>query len=162
MTSRTRAARAALAIGALTAAPLSAQTSVTIYNDGRVLVRRDLEVQVPKGSSTHKVALGPLDPASIFPLDSSVAITRLSYDGATDEGSVLRRSVGRRVVFRLPESKDTLSALVLGVDPLRLQLPDGRITFQSPGAALYPADVVVSDPTASIDLWSTSSSWRDP
>jgi hypothetical protein len=160
MTSRTRAARAALAIGALTAAPLSAQTSVTIYNDGRVLVRRDLEVQVPKGSSTHKVALGPLDPASIFPLDSSVAITRLSYDGATDEGSVLRRSVGRRVVFRLPESKDTLSALVLGVDPLRLQLPDGRITFQSPGAALYPADVVVSDPTASIDLWSSRSQNR--
>ena len=160
MTSRTRAARAALAIGALTAAPLSAQTSVTIYNDGRVLVRRDLEVQVPKGNSTHKVALGPLDPASIFPLDSSVAITRLSYDGATDEGSVLRRSVGRRVVFRLPESKDTLSALVLGVDPLRLQLPDGRITFQPPGAALYPADVVVSDPTASIDLRSSRSQNR--
>ena len=30
-----------LALGVL-AAPLSAQTSVTIYNDGRVLVRREL------------------------------------------------------------------------------------------------------------------------
>ena len=58
-------------------------------------------------------------------------------------------------MFRLPESKDTLSALVLGVDPLRLQLPDGRVTFQPPGAALYPADVVVSDPTASLDLRSS-------
>ena len=134
--------------------PLSAQTSLTIYNDGRVLVRRELSIAVPKGASTHKTSLGALDPASVFPLDSGVAITRLTYDGATDEGSVLRRSVGRRVVFRLPESKDTLSALVLGVDPLRLQLPDGRVTFQPPGAALYPADVVVADPTASLDLWS--------
>ena len=70
------------------------------------------------------------------------------YDGAVDEASVLRRSVGRRVVFRLPESKDTISALVLGVDPLRLQLPDGRVTFTPPGAALYPGDVVVADPDA--------------
>jgi hypothetical protein len=143
-----------LALGVL-AAPLSAQTSVTIYNDGRVLVRRDVPAAVPKGSSSHKVSLGPLDPASLFPLDSGVAITRASYDGATDEGSALRRSVGRRIVFRLPESTDTLSAVVLGVDPLRLQLPDGRITFQAPGAAMYPAEVVVADPTAAIDLFST-------
>jgi hypothetical protein len=143
-----------LALGVL-AAPLSAQTSVTIYNDGRVLVRREVPVAVAKGSSSHKVSLGPLDPASLFPLDSGVAITRASYDGATDEGSALRRSVGRRIVFRLPESTDTLSAIVLGVDPLRLQLPDGRITFQAPGAAMYPAEVVVADPTAAIDLFST-------
>jgi hypothetical protein len=143
-----------LALGVL-AAPLSAQTSVTIYNDGRVLVRREMSVALPKGSSSHKVSLGPLDPGSLFPLDSGVAITRVGYDGATDEGSALRRSVGRRIVFRLPESKDTLSAVVLGVDPLRLQLPDGRITFQPPGAAMYPAEVVVADPTAAIDLLST-------
>jgi hypothetical protein len=143
-----------LALGAV-AAPLSAQTSVTIYNDGRVLVRREVSVSVPKGSSSHQVTLGPLDPASLFPLDSGVAITRVSYDGATDEGSALRRSVGQRVVFRLPESTDTLSAVVLGVDPLRLQLPDGRITFQAPGAAMYPAEVVVADPTAAIDLQSS-------
>ena len=143
-----------LALGVL-ATPLSAQTSVTIYNDGRVLVRREVAVAVPKGSSSHELTLGPLDPASLFPLDSGVAITRLSYDGATDESSALRRSVGRRVVFRLPESTDTLSAVVLGVDPLRLQLPDGRITFQPPGAAMYPAEVVVADPTAAVDLFST-------
>jgi hypothetical protein len=151
-----RLGRAILLIGAL-AAPLQAQTSVTIYNDGRVLVRRELPVAVPKGASTHKVELGQLDPASLFPLDTGVAIARLSYDGATDEASVLRRSVGRRVVFRLPESQDTLSAMVLGVDPLRLQLPDGRVTFQPPGAALYPADVVVADPATTLDLRSIRS-----
>jgi hypothetical protein len=40
--------------------------------------------------------------------------------------------------------RDTISALVLGVDPLRLQLPDGRISFTQPGIPLYPADVVVA------------------
>src|SRR6476646_1794682 len=131
---------------------LAAQTSLTIYNDGRVLVRRTVPVAVPKGPSTQRVALGALDPASLFSLDSSVTIGGLSYDGAVDEGSVLRRSLGRRVVFRLPESKDTISALVLGVDPLRLQLPDGRVSFSMPGAALYPGDVVVADPTATLRL----------
>jgi hypothetical protein len=133
-------------------ARLEAQTSLTIYNDGRVLVRRELAVAVPKGSSTQRVALGAVEPASIFSLDSSVTLLGVRYDGAVDEASVQRRSVGRRVIFRLPESKDTLSALILGVDPLRLQLPDGRITFTPPGAAIYPAEVVVTDPTAMLDL----------
>lgn len=146
----------ALLLALMPPAPLGAQgpqqTSLTIYNDGRVLMRRSVPVKVPKGSSTQRVVLGALDPASIFSLDSSVTITGLSYDGAVDEASVLRRSVGRRVVFRLPETNDTLSALVLGVDPLRLQLPDGRVSFSAPGAALYPADVVVAEPTVSLGL----------
>ena len=133
-------------------AALEAQTSLTIYNDGRVLVRRIVPVAVPKGASTQRVALGVLDPATLFSLDSAVTIAGLTYDGAVDEASVLRRSLGRRVVFRLPESKDTISALVLGVDPLRLQLPDGRVSFTMPGAALYPGDVVVGDPVAVLRL----------
>jgi hypothetical protein len=131
---------------------LGAQSSLTIYNDGRVLVRRELAVKLPKGASVQRLGLGALDPASVFSLDPDVAITRLSYDGATDEASVLRRSVGKRVVFRIPESTDTVSALVLGVDPLRLQMPDGRVTFSPPGAALYPAEVAVADPTLLLDV----------
>jgi hypothetical protein len=139
---------------------LGAQTSLTIYNDGRVLMRRTVPVSVPKGASTQRVALGALDPASLFSLDSTVTIGGLAYDGAVDEGSVLRRSVGRRVVFRLPESKDTISALVLGVDPLRLQLPDGSVAFSPPGAAMYPGDVVVADPTTTIRLSSAKAQDR--
>jgi hypothetical protein len=144
------------ALGALLipAGPVSAQQSLTIYNDGRVLVRRTLSVAVPKGASSQRVTLGAIDPASLFSLDSAVAITGLAYDGAIDEASVLRRSVGRRLVFRhaMPDRVDTVTALVLGVDPLRLQLPDGRVTFTAPGAALYPADLVVSDPAATLQL----------
>src|SRR3989442_1642344 len=40
-------------------------------------------------------------------------------------------------------------------EPHRLQLADGRVTFSPPGVALYPADVVVADPTATLDLRST-------
>ena len=92
-----------LLLGTASAAPVRAQTSLTIYNDGRVLVRRTVPATVPKGTSTQRVALGPLDPASLFSLDSAVTIDGLAYDGAVDEASVLRRSVGRRLVFRLPE-----------------------------------------------------------
>jgi hypothetical protein len=155
----TRVAGLLLLLGAAPAV-LGAQTSLTIYNDGRVLVRRTVPVTVPKGSSTQRVTLGALDPASLFSLDSTVTLDGLAYDGAVDEASVLRRSVGRRVVFRLPESKDTLSALVLGVDPLRLQLPDGRVTFSPPGAAIYPGDVVVADPTAALRLTSAKAQDR--
>jgi hypothetical protein len=133
-------------------ASLHAQTSLTIYNDGRVLVRRSVSANVPKGSSTQRLALGALDPATLFSLDSAVSLERVSYDGAVDEASVLRRSVGKRVVFRLSDPRDTVSALVLGVDPLRLQLPDGRISFTPPGLALYPSDVVVVEPTAIVSV----------
>ncbi|MEP6688327.1 MAG: hypothetical protein ABJC36_08255 [Gemmatimonadales bacterium] len=155
----TRVAGLLLLLGAAPAA-LAAQTSLTIYNDGRVLVRRTVPVTVPKGSSSQRVTLGALDPASLFSLDSSVTLDGLAYDGAVDEGSVLRRSVGRRVVFRLPESKDTVSALVLGVDPLRLQLPDGTVMFSPLGAAMYPGDVVVADPTATLRLTSAKAQDR--
>jgi hypothetical protein len=139
----------------LTAVPAYPQTSLTIYNDGRVLVRRTVAAQVPKGSSTQRLTLGALDPATIFSLDPDVTLDKVSYDGAVDEASVLRRSVGKRLVFRLSDPRDTVSALVLGVDPLRLQLPDGRISFTPPGLALYPADVVVVQPTAVLGVRAT-------
>jgi hypothetical protein len=139
----------------LPAYSLHAQTSLTIYNDGRVLVRRTLQVAVPKGTSTQRLTLGALDPATLFSLDSTVSIERVSYDGAVDEGSVLRRSVGKRLIFRLSDPRDTMSALVLGVDPLRLQLPDGRISFTAPGLALYPSELVVVEPTAVVGVQSS-------
>ncbi|MEA2724189.1 MAG: hypothetical protein QOH59_1960 [Gemmatimonadales bacterium] len=146
------------------AASLHAQTSLTIYNDGRVLVRRTLPLSLPKGASSQRLTLGALDPATLFSLDSTVTLVGLSYDGAVDEASALRRSVGKRLVFRLPPgpsgARDTISALVLGVDPLRLQLPDGRISFTPPGAPLYPPEVVVAEPTASLSVRSAQSQDR--
>ena len=153
---------------ALATAPLQAQstgpTSLTIYNDGRVLVRRTVPVRVPSGSSTQAVVVGGIDPASIFSLDPQVAIERASYDGAVDEASVLRRAIGQRLVFRVGSRggpngmvvDDTVSAVVLGVDPLRLRMPDGRVAFSMPGQPLYPAGLVITDPTAFLTLRAAS------
>ncbi len=131
-------------------APLPAQTSLTIYNDGRVLVRRSLAVNLPPGASEQRLNLGPVDPAAIVPLDPEVVVTGARYDGATDQGSALRRAVGRRLLFR--NGKDTISAEVLGVDPERYRLPNGMITFQAPGVPQFPADLVIIDPEVRLDV----------
>ena len=142
----------------------AAQTGVTIYNDGRVLVRRTFAQRVPTGASTQAVSVGMADPATLFSLDPDVNIERATYDAAVDEQSVLRRAVGRRLVFRIgsrhgPDGvvvDDTVSAMVLGVDPLRLQMPGGRIAFTMPGQPLYPAELVLAEPAMSLAVESRS------
>lgn len=140
-------------LAALPVAPAAAQdaaprepgtTGLTIYNDGRVLVRRVLPASIARGRSEHAVALGRLDPGSLVSLDSTVWIVGLRYDGAADEETALRRSVGQRLVFlvqRPNAGSDTVSAVVLGTDPLRLQMPGGRVAYTMPGLPLYPAEV---------------------
>ena len=76
--------------------PLAAQTSLTIYNDGRVLQRRVMPVAVPAGSSVHQLLLGQLDPGSLFALDSGVVITGSRYDPAVDLEMALSRASGYR------------------------------------------------------------------
>ena len=139
---------------ALGAAPLAAQSSLTIYNDGRVLVRRTLPVPVPSGSSNHRLTIGALQPGSIFALDSGVVVTGGSYDEAVDEANTLRRAVGQTLRFLIYQGNtvDTVSATVVGVSPERYRLPDGRVTFQRPGIPLYPADLVLAEPTLSLAL----------
>jgi hypothetical protein len=129
--------------------PLTAQ-SVTIYNDGRVLVRRSVPLELAKGESAQRVALGPVEPTSIFSTDSAVTILGATYDGGTDFQSALRRAVGRKLLFRA--GKDTVSATVLGVDPERYKLADGTISFSAPGMPQFPEDLVVVDPAVNLSL----------
>lgn len=141
-----------VALSLLSAVRLPAQqTSLTIYNDGRVLVRRSVAAAVPKGVSEQRLALGPLDPATLFALDSGVTITAATYDGATDEASAMRRALGQTMVFRYG-SRDTVSATVVGVDPERFRLADGSIVFSRPGQPAFPADAVVLDPVVRATL----------
>lgn len=154
---------AAIVSLAAPSAPLAAQTGITIYSDGRVLVRRTFPVAVPRGESTPTLAIGNADPSTIFALDTAVAIERAVYDAAVHEEAVLRRSVGKRLVFRTGSRTDggrtvddTVSALVLGVDPLRLEMPGGRIAFAMPGQPLYPADLVLTEPSVALTLNSSA------
>jgi hypothetical protein len=137
------------------AVPLAAQISLTIYNDGRVLVRRVVPVDLPRGASVQRLTLGALDPATLFSSDSGVVIGGVSYDGAVDQMSALRRAVGRRLLFRAGGVSDTVSAVVLGVDPERYQLPDGTVSFSPPGVPRFPVDLVVVDPVTTLSLRSS-------
>jgi len=134
--------------------PLTAQ-SITIYNDGRVLVRRSVTADIPKGESSQKVSLGQVDPSSVFSTDSLITILAASYDGGTDYQSVLRRSIGRKLLFR--SGKDTVSATVLGVDPERYRMADGTVAFSPPGVPLFPEELVVVDPVVNLGLKSSQS-----
>jgi len=153
MTSPIRAlALAAVLVAA--AAPLRAQTGLTIYNDGRVLVRRTLPVAVPKGASEQRASLGALDPGSLFPLDPAVSLLAATYDGGVDQQSTLRRAVGRELTFvRTPT--DTVRATLVAVDPERYRYADGTIGFVAPGTPRFPADLVIVDPTVRMSLRST-------
>ena len=144
----------------LLAVSLAAQTSLTVYQDGRVLVRRAVPLTVPSGFSIQQLALGHLDPSTLFALDSGMAITGASYDAAVDEQNTMRRAVGQTIWFRTGVRTnavwDSVGATVLGVDPERFRLADGRVVFQRPGVPLYPSELVLVDPTLTVGVRSTA------
>jgi hypothetical protein len=113
-------------------------------------------MEVARGSSTVQVAVGSLDPSTLFSLDSSVVITGVSYDGAVDQASVLRRAIGKKLKVRMGGPADTFSVTVLGVDPERYLMPDGTISFSLSGTPYYPAELVVIDPVATMNLRSSA------
>lgn len=146
-----------VAAGLLTAAAdASSQTSLTIYNDGRILARRTLPVTVPQGTSHHRLALGMLEPGTVFALDQGITVLGSQFDAAVDDQNTMRRAVGRRILFRHPGSGDTTRVVVLGVDPERFQFPDGSVGFARPGQPLYPADLVLVDPTLTLSIRSSA------
>jgi len=135
------------------AVTIAAQSSVTIYSDGRVLHRRNLPVRLPAGVSTHRLELGQMDPGSLVALDEGVVVTGASYDAAVDESNTLRRSIGQRLTFAVrgaTGTRDTVTAEVIGVDPERYRLGNGRIAFERPGTPLFPAELVLLDPSLSV------------
>ena len=158
MTSHSRARSLALALAALglaSARPLPAQTGLTIYSDGRVLVRRTLTASVPAGVSNHRLELGALDPATVFALDSAVTVVGAAYDDAVDEANTMRRAIGLTLKFLRVLSGggtplDTVAGTVIGVNPERFRLADGRIVFERPGLPLYPAELMLADPTLAL------------
>lgn len=163
MSSLGSTSRALLVAGAAflaTANEAMAQSGITVYNDGRVLVRRTLPVAVPKGTSTQRIELGPVDPSSLVSLDQGVIINRALFDAAEDENAVLRRLVGKKLTVergRQGGGVETFQVTLLGVDPARFLMPDGTVSFGNPGGALrYPADAVSTTQAATLTLTSSS------
>lgn len=140
-------AAAALLAGAL---PARAQTGLTIYNDGRVLVRRTVAASVPAGISELRVLPGAMDPSSLLSLDTDVTVVQSRYDAAVDERSVLRRAVGRALSFEV--AGKLVQATLVGTDPERWRLADGVISFSRPGALRVPEELVTTEPQLELQL----------
>ena len=122
-----------------TAGQLVGQTSLSIYKDGRVVVRQSLPQPLAKGRSTLSLKLEGLDPATLFSPDSAVAILSATLRPPTDHAAALRAAVGRTLSF-VRAKGDTVQATVIRVDPPQYRLPDGRLLLSEPGEPLFPAE----------------------
>lgn len=150
MPSRLLLSASLLLAGATVAA---AQTSLTIHSTGRVVMRRTFPIAVPQGTSTRALALGVVEPGSVFALDGEVAVLGTAYDAAMDEQGTLRRAVGRRLVFDLVGApRDSVVAEVLSAEPERYRLAGGEVVFTRPGRPRYPPDLVALAPTTTVTL----------
>ena len=143
-----------MAVGCLLTASLAAQTSLSIYSDGRVVVRKTIPQRLQKGSNIFSLDLPGLDPATLFSPDSNVAVTSAVLRPATDMESALRASIGRTLSFVVGKG-DTVQATVLSVNPPQSKLSNGMVMFGFPnGTPLFPAEasLIRSRPEAVVTL----------
>jgi hypothetical protein len=139
----------------LVAAPLSAQTSLSIYRDGRVVVRRILPQALQQGRNALTLRLEALDPATLFSPDTAVSVASATVRYPSTPGDALARAVGQTLAF-VRAKGDTVRATVLRADPPQFRLPDGRLVLGMPGEPLFPAEVVRTTPEAQLVLEAAS------
>ena len=148
---------AALLLPALIHAQTSAPTtSVTLFNSGRVLVRRTLPVALTTGASTQTIALGEFNPATFAILDPGVQLVSVKSEPQLDEPTLLRRYVGRP--FELDTGRagaPSRRATLLSMDPERWEWTDRPgVVFGRPGRVVWPKDLVPAMMTADVTLQS--------
>ena len=140
----------ALVVTLLVASPIAlvGQTSLSIYADGRVVVRRTVPQALEKGRNTLTLRLDDLDPATLFSPDTSVAVLAAVLHPPTMLQEALRRARGQ--VLSFAREQDTVRATVMSVEPPQYRLPDGRLLLVQPGVPLFPADLVRTSPEVSL------------
>jgi len=141
---------------ALVATPLAAQTSLSIYSDGRVVVRKTIPLKLERGTNTFSLDLPGLDPATLFSPDSSVAVTAAVLRPATDAEAAMRSAIGRTLTF-VRGKGDTVQATVLSVTPPQFKMPNGLLLLSAPGEPLFPAEagLIRTKPEAVVTLEAT-------
>jgi hypothetical protein len=131
--------------------PLAGQTSLSIYADGRVVVRRSLPQALEKGRNALTLALDETDLATLFSPDTSVTVVSAVLRPATDRGAGLDLAVGQTLSF-VRGKGDTVRATVVRTAPPQYRLADGRLLLSEPGEPLFPSDLVRTAPQASLVL----------
>jgi hypothetical protein len=134
----------------LAAAPLAGQTSLSIYRDGRVVVRQSLPQALQRGRNALTLRLEGLDPATLFSPDTSVSVLSATARYPSTKADALARAVGQALWFARGKG-DTIRATVVRVDPPQYRL-DGRLLLEVPGEPLFPAELVRTSPEASVVL----------
>ncbi len=144
-----------LSVGlALVGAPLAAQTSLSIYRDGRVVVRRTLPQALERGRNSVTVKLDGLDPATLFSPDTAVSVVAATARAPSTVDDALDRAIGQTLSF-VHAKGDTVRATVLSVNPPQYRLPDGRLLLGSPGEPLFPSELVRIGEEAMVTLEAT-------
>jgi hypothetical protein len=133
---------AALVVALPTTSP--AQTSLSIYRDGRVVVRRTLPQALQQGRNAFTVRLDGLDPASLFSPDTAVSVLSAKARYPSTRDAALQSAVGQTLSFLRSAfgRTDTVRATVLRVDPPQYRLADGRLLLEVPGDPMFPAELV--------------------
>ena len=131
--------------------PLAAQTSLSIYRDGRVVVRRTLSQPLQQGRNSLTLRLEALDPATLFSTDTSVSIASATVRYPSAKNDALARATGQTLSF-VRSVGDTVKATIVRVDPPQYRLPDGRLLLEQPGEPLFPAELVRTAPEAQVVL----------
>jgi len=148
---------AALLAAMLLPCPLAGQqTSVTIYSDGRVLVRRAVPAALARGTSTVGVDLGvpQFEQGSLTVLDTGVSLRGVRVVQATGQEGSLFRSLGREIEFVV--GPDTAApryvrGTLLSMNPLTVRV-DGRIRYFYPGTPVFPDSLVQLAPRVELTL----------
>lgn len=129
----------------------TAQTSLSIYRDGRVVVRRTIPQALQQGRNNLTLRLEALDPATLFSPDTSVAVSSGTVRYPSKSTDALARAVGQTLSF-VRSKGDTIRATVVRADPPQFKLSDGRLLLGLPGEPLYPAELVRTSPEAEVVL----------
>ncbi len=129
---------------------LGAQTSLSIYRDGRVVVRQTLAQALQQGRNNVTLGIEGLDVATLFSPDSLVSIVSATARFPSTHEDALARAVGQLIAFA--REKDTVRATLVRASPPQVRLPDGRMLLALPGQPLFPASLVRTQPEAQLVL----------
>jgi hypothetical protein len=132
-------------VAALLVNSLSAQTSLSIYSDGRVVVRQTLPRALEKGRNAFTLELEGVDPAAIFSPDTAVTLVSAVARPSSDRRQALERARGQTLSF-VRAKGDTVRAQVVSVSPPQYRLANGQYLLVEPGDPLFPAELIRTVP----------------
>ena len=132
------------------------ETSLTVYADGRLLVRRTIPGAIARGDGVFGADLGvrEVEAGSIVSLDTTVQVTGMRVFGSTGPEGSLRRMIGHEVTFRVVGADSAVRyvrGILLSVDPPAVRI-DGYVMYGFPGTPVFPDSMVQLNPRYEISV----------